>query len=259
LKTAGAVAPGRRADLAVFSDLEAPRIELVFCRGQLVAENGRMSEEVQMPPLPELPRVMNLDPQGVRFAVPAAGDTVRVIALVPGQVMTGNQTAKARIVNGRAEADVKRDLLKLAVVERYSGKAGTGIGFVRGFGLKKGALASSVAHDSHNIISVGAGDADMKAAVAEIARLGGGLAVAADGAVKASLALPIAGLMSPEPMPAVRRRLDELTAAARALGSVPNDPFMALSFLALPVIPELKLTDRGLVDVEAFCPVPLFL
>jgi len=258
LQTAGAVAPGKRADLVVFSDLENPRMEMVFCRGALVAENGRMREEVRMPPLPELPRVMHLDPEVVSFAVPAAGNTIRVIELVSGQVMTGSGTAKARIANGRAEADVKRDLLKLAVVERYSGKGGTGIGFVRGFGLKKGALASSVAHDSHNIISVGAGDADMKAAVAEIARLGGGLAVAADGAVKASLALPIAGLMSPEPMPAVRRRLDELTAAARALGAVPADPFMALSFLALPVIPALKLTDRGLVDVEAFCPVPLF-
>ncbi len=258
LKTAGAVAPGKKADLVVFSDLKNPRMEMVFCSGELVAENGRMREGVEIPPLPKLPRIMNLDPGTVSFAAPAAGGTIRVIVLVPGQLTTGSVSVKAHIVNGRAEADAAKDLLKLAVVERYSGTGGTGIGFVRGFGLKKGALASSVAHDSHNVIVVGAGDADMKAAVAEIARLGGGLAVAADGAVKASLALPIAGLMSPEPMPSVRRRLDELTAAARALGAAPDDPFMALSFLALPVIPELKLTDRGLVDVVAFRPVPLF-
>jgi adenine deaminase len=133
-----------------------------------------------------------------------------------------------------------------------------GKGFVKGFGLQRGALASSVAHDSHNIIVIGINDADMKVAVASIADSNGGLAVVCDGEIKASLPLPIAGLMSPEPLEKVRRRIDQLIEASIALGCRVPDPFMSLSFLALPVIPELKLTDKGLFDVGRFEHVPLF-
>ena len=146
----------------------------------------------------------------------------------------------------------------MAVVERYTGAGGTGLGFVTGLGLQRGALASSVAHDSHNIIVAGADDRDMKTALSAVVRMGGGLAVACDGAVRAELPLPIAGLMSDAPMPAIREQMDYLISAARELGSRLHDPFMALGFLALPVIPDLKLTDKGLVDVTQFRIVPLF-
>ncbi len=159
---------------------------------------------------------------------------------------------------GLVQADLERDLLKLAVVERHRGTGNVGLGLVQGFGLQRGALASSVAHDSHNIIVVGADDHDMWTAVRHLTEIGGGLAVAVAGEIVADLPLPIAGLMSPQPVAAVASRHAAVTQAGRELGSTLPDPFMALSFLALPVIPALKLTDRGLVDVDRFDLVPLF-
>jgi len=155
-------------------------------------------------------------------------------------------------------ADVERDILKIAVIERHRATGNVGLGFVRGFGLRCGAIASSVAHVSHNIVVVGADDGDMMAAAREVAAMGGGLAAVEGGQVRARLPLPIAGLMSDAPIEVVRREMDELLAAARKMGCRLHDPFMTMSFLALPVIPELKLTDRGLVDVTQFKFVPLF-
>ena len=155
-------------------------------------------------------------------------------------------------------SDITRDILKIAVVERHTGSGNIGKGFVRGFGLKKGALSSSVAHDSHNIIVVGTNDEDMKTAVEAVVKMGGGLAAACDNKICATLPLPIAGLMSQEPVYAVREKLEKLLEVARDFGTTLNDPFMVLSFLALPVIPELKITDKGLVDVNQFCIVPLY-
>jgi adenine deaminase len=258
LAGAGAVAPGRRADLVVFSDLSRPKMETVYCRGKVVAEGGILCPGLEAPGPAAPPPVMNVDPSAIDLRIPAGGGRVRVIALIAGQILTGSETAGARIVEGRAESDPQRDLLKLAVVERYTGEGKTGLGFVRGFGLRAGAMASSVAHDSHNLICVGTNDGDMKAAVSAVVQMGGGLVVAAGGRVLASLALPVAGLMSKRPLPEVRRRLDALTGAVRDLGATPADPFMILSFLALPVIPALKLTDHGLIDVAAFRPVSLF-
>jgi adenine deaminase len=148
--------------------------------------------------------------------------------------------------------------LKMAVVERHRNTGNVGLGFVKGFGLREGAIASSVAHDSHNIVVVGSDDADMRAAVEAVVEMGGGQVVMADGQVKAQLPLPIAGLMSDQPLEEVRDRIGALTAAAQELGCVLPDPLMTMSFLALPVIPTLKLTDKGLVDVEQFAIVPLF-
>ena len=155
-------------------------------------------------------------------------------------------------------SDPDRDLLKIAAVERHSGSGNIGKGFVRGFGLKQGAIASSVAHDSHNIIVVGTTDEDMLAAVKTVVLMGGGLAVVSGGMPIAKLSLPIAGLMSPEPVHVIRDHLDRLLASAREIGSTLQNPFMTLSFLSLPVIPELKITDKGLVDVRRFQIVPLF-
>jgi adenine deaminase len=190
--------------------------------------------------------------------IPAQSGRLRVIEVVPGQIVTRAVLTEARVENGEAIADTSRDLLKLAVVERYSGAGATGLGFVKGFGLKHGALASSVAHDSHNIIAVGATDADLLPAIRRVVEMGGGLSAVADGRVQAELPLPIAGLMSDQPVAAVRDGLDILIAAARRMGSTLPDPFMTLSFLALPVIPALKLTDKGLVDVNRFEWVSLF-
>ena len=254
----GAIAPGRRADLVVFSNLTDIRPEMVFTRGRPVAENGRLRPEV--PPVAGVgvPPAMNLDPAAVDFAIPAAGRRLRVIRAIPGQVVTGGETMDAACENGLAVADTGRDLVKLAVVDRYSGNAHTGKGFVTGLGLKQGAIAASVAHDSHNIIVAGVSDAAMRTAVNAVVDMGGGFCVAMDDRVAAALPLPIAGLMSDQPMAAVRQQMETVIAAAAELGSPLADPFMTLGFLALPVIPELKLTDRGLVDVTRFAVVPLF-
>lgn len=254
----GAVAPGYHADLLVFSDLNAPRAELVLAGGMVIAENGGMKHDVSLPDPPATPTVMNLRSERVRLDIPVQGERIRVIDLVPGHIATGHAVLPVSARDGLAVADPSRDLLKLAVVERYTGNAGTGLGFVRGFGLRQGALAASVAHDAHNLILAGASDVDMRAALNIVVEMGGGMAVVVNGRVAASLALPIAGLMADRPMADLRHDLDRLTAAARELGCVLDDPFMALSFLALPVVPSLKLTDKGLVDVDRFQLVDLF-
>lgn len=258
IRYAGAIAPGYRADLVVFSDLNEPRPEQVYCHGLLAAEAGVLSGSLRWPAPPPAPNSMNLRPADVDFSIPARGRRLRVIEAVPGQVVTGRAVMDAKVSDEMAVADIDRDLLKIVVVERYTGQANTGKGFVTGMGLKAGALAASVAHDSHNIIVVGANDDDMKAALTAVVDMGGGFAVARDGSVQDELPLPIAGLMSELPMRMVRDQLDRLIQAARNLGSPLSDPFMTLGFLALPVIPALKITDKGLVDVERFEIVSLF-
>lgn len=259
LRDRGAVAPGYRADLVVVNNLEEFQVEQVFHQGRLVAASGSLTGDLSQAAAPALPgsmRVAHLTPES--FAIPAAGDTVKVIGLIPGQLLTARLVCPTPAAGGLVQADPARDLLKLAVVERHRGTGNVGLGLVQGFGLKRGALASSVAHDSHNLIVVGASDNDMYVAVQHLVATGGGLAVAAAGRVVADLPLPLAGLMSPEPLAWVAARQAAVTRASRELGTALPDPFMALSFLALPVIPSLKLTDRGLVDVDRFAIVPLF-
>ena len=254
----GAVAPGRKADLIVFSDLSRLEIEQVFADGELVAENTAATAHMALVPPPQTPSSMHVQRNRIDFRVPAKSDRIRVIEVIPDQIITGQCIMPAVSSKGLLVADPASDLLKLAVVDRHSGRTGIGIGFVRGFGLKKGALASSVAHDAHNIIVVGTTDAAMHIAVEAITDMGGGMTAVGRQTVRANLPLPIAGLMSPEPMVDIRKRLDQLIRTARDFGCTLKDPFMVLSFLALPVIPELKLTDHGLVDVNAFKPVSLF-
>jgi adenine deaminase len=172
--------------------------------------------------------------------------------------VTDHRLLDAHVVDGHAESDTTRDILKIAVVERHHGSSGTGLGFIQGFGLKRGAIAGTVAHDHHNLVVIGADDASMITAADAILDMGGGLVAVAEGKVLARLPLPIAGLMSDRPIEEVRAAYDALLAAARSLGSTMHDPFMAMSFMALEVIPSLKLTDQGLVDVERFCLVDLF-
>ncbi len=258
LTDVGAIAPGRRANLVVFSDLREIRAEQVFFQGRPVAGGGRMLPGVSRPAALPVPSAMNLAPDQLDFAIPARGKRMRVIRATEGQLVTGCDIMAATENKGMAVADVERDLVKLAVIDRYSGQARTGLGFVTGLGLRRGAIASSVAHDSHNIIVAGTNDADMRTAVITIVQMGGGLAAVRSGQGLAELPLPLAGLMSDQPVETVRRQLDGLIAAARSLGSTGADPFMTMGFLALPVIPDLKLTDRGLVDVSRFETVALF-
>lgn len=253
----GAIAPGRRADLLVLDDLEAVSVERVYVDGRLVAERGRLAREIPAAPS-SLPPSVHVDLDAFQgFDVPADGSSVRVIEIVPGQIVTGHGRAEARVEDGLAVADPDRDLCKIAVVERHGRSGGVGLGFVRGLGLERGAIASSVGHDSHNVVVAGADDRSMRRALEEVVDLDGGLVVTDGDAVLAALPLPIAGLMSDRPLPEVREALDALHDAYHSLGGTLDDAFMALSFLALPVIPSLKITDLGLVDVERFALVPL--
>jgi adenine deaminase len=192
------------------------------------------------------------------FRIQAEGTKARVIELTPNQLVTRQVVHPVKTVDGVAVADVERDILKLAVIERHLASGNTGLGFVKGFGLKRGALASSVAHDSHNIIVVGTNDEDMTTAAVQIVKMQGGLVVAAEGEVLATVPLPIAGLMSEKSAKELRVEVENIEKAARDAGCTVSTPFMAMSFLALPVIPRLKLTDKGLVDVKKFGFVPLF-
>jgi adenine deaminase len=201
---------------------------------------------------------VRIDWSRVSLRIPATGRRVRVVRALPDRIVTGSEVADATIRDGEAVADPARDLLKMAVVERHGRRGSVGVGFVSGMGLRRGALASTVAHDAHNLVAIGADDRSMETAARAVAAAGGGQAAAEGDRVLALLPLPIAGLMSDLPIEAVRDRADELAAAARALGSPLRQPFTTLSFLALEVVPRLKLTDLGLVDVERFAPVPLF-
>jgi len=260
LRDCGAVAPGRVADLIVFDDLRAPRPRLVYRHGRLVARDGTMLPFERPEKLPALRSSINVPQNTLHFRIPAPAKQrrIRVIDVIPNQIITGAGEADASIQGGEAVTDPGRDLLKLAVIERHTGSGRIGLGFVRGFGLKFGALASTVAHDAHNIIVVGASDEAMRAAVEIILEMQGGL-VAVAGREVTRLSLPIAGLMSAEPLSVVADGLRALLHAAHRMGTTLDDPFMALAFMALSVVPALKLTDRGLLDVTRFQLVPLFI
>jgi adenine deaminase len=253
----GAVAPGFVADVVAVEDLERFRPVRVWKGGQLVAADGRA---MAIPPataplwMRDSVRVRTLSAGdfGVR-----AGGPVRVIGVDPGQIVTRSLVAEPRLRNGQAVADPDRDLAKIAVVERHRGTGRIGIGFVSGLGLRRGALASTHAHDAHNVVVVGVDDADMAAAVNRLTHLGGGQVAVADGQPLAELPCPIGGLLSDRPAEEVAAGAEALNEAAAALGATLPAPFMAMSFLALSVIPELKLTDRGLVDTVRFRLVPL--
>lgn len=248
----GAIAPGYLANLITITDLNILEIDMVFHKGHLVARHG--SPLFTVPAIKSgLEDTIHIKPltlEGLKLF--GTGEPYPVIEIVPGQIITKNRLEQVRLEEGMIVPDIQRDLLKLVVVERHKASGNIGVGLVKGFGLKKGALASSVAHDSHNIIAVGTNDHDILSAIKEIERLHGGLVVCDDGNILSSLPLPVAGLLSPEPVKVVIQQLEKLAAVAAGIGSTPPAPFSILSFLALPVIPELRLTDLGLVDVIAF-------
>jgi len=256
----GAIAPGYEADILVLDSLEKPRVEKVFKRGRLVARDGELIEQEAPPQQLTLRGSINirmLKPED--FRVPAVGKRIRAIQLLPREIKTNEVVTEARIVDGEAVSDPERDIIKLLVVERHRASDNIGKAFVKGLGLKKGAIASSVSHDSHNIVVAGVSDADMLEAVIEICRMKGGLALVNDGKVLAHLPLPIAGLMSDQPMARVKEDLEHLGKVARDMGITIDEPFMALSFITLAVVPDLKLTDLGLFDVNQFKFVDVFM
>lgn len=259
LKDLGAIAPGYIADLVVVDSLKRFNVKTVFKSGRVVARDGEMV--VRRPVTPELTLRSSINIKWLApsdFDIVAEGKRVKVINLVPDQIITEATVEPATIENGFVVSDTERDVLKIAVVERHLASDNIGLGLVRGFGLKKGAIASSVSHDSHNIVVIGTSSDDMMAAVVEISKMRGGLSVVRDGKLLAGMPLPVAGLMSEGTLGEVVAELDKVRKAARRLGSRIDDPFMAMSFLALPVIPSLKLTDKGLVDVDAFELTSLF-
>ena len=259
----GAVAPGYLADLVVLDDLEEFRVRRVFKAGNQVAADGGLDAELTAS-LPAgdstsgLRSSLRIDWNGVDLVVPARPGKIRVIECIEDQIVTGQLLLEPSIADGVVVADPARDLLKIAVIERHHASGRTGVGFVRGLGLGRGALASTVAHDSHNLLVVGASDRAMLRAARELERMGGGLAVCDEDRTIAALPLPVAGLMTDVPAAEAGRELEAIRAAAAALGCRTANPFMLLSFLALPVIPELKITDQGLVDVTRFEHVSLW-
>jgi adenine deaminase len=258
LRDRGAIAPGRRADLVVFSDLESPSIEMVFKDGALVAREGELLLEGEPDLETGWTTGLNVRWSGLDFKVAVRGRRLRVIGCTPGELVTESLIMDAAIENGNAVADTGRDLLKMAVIERHRGTGNVGKGFVKGIGLLRGAIAGTVAHDHHNLVVVGCDDDSMRTAVQAVAEEGGGQAAAENDRVLARVPLPIAGLMSSRPASAVSEDVRSLKRAAKSLGSSAPDPFTTMSFLALEVVPSLKLTDLGLVDVEKFEIVPLF-
>lgn len=251
LERRGAIAPGWLADLVVLDGLETWAVHSVYKAGRPVARGGEVLQELPRHHDRRVLDTVRLPPLDRRaLALPYSGGEVRVIELIPGEILTREGRTTPRQRDGLILTDPVRDLAKLAVVERHSASGKVGLGLVRGFGLKRGAIASTVGHDSHNLLIAGMDDDDMLAAAAIIEQMGGGFVAVDGGRELARLPLPVAGLMSPEPLPVVRAALDRLEAAARFLGVTLHSPFMALSFLALPVIPELRLTDLGLVAVS---------
>jgi adenine deaminase len=258
LRDRGAIAPGRRADIVVLDDLEKLEVQKVLKDGVVVAKGGRLIAPLGNAPRPASAsmRVGRIGPGS--FDIKAEGDLARAIGVIPNQIITRSLLTRPKVDDEKVVSDVERDLLKMAVVERHRGTGNVGLGLVSGFGLARGAIATSVAHDSHNIAAVGTDSEEIYRAVSKVLEMGGGLVVVDDGVVTASLPLPIAGLLSDRSMDEVAEKIEEMVEAAKGLGSALEDPFMTLSFLCLPVIPELKLTDRGLVDVNQFDFVPLF-
>jgi adenine deaminase len=250
LKDRGLIAPGKRADIAVIDSLEGCHASLVLARGVQATDAAFAARDV----IPPVARHSVRAPQVTAASFRTAGNRAEtpVIGILPGKIITEHLTEQIAPQDGDKHPDPARDLMKIAVIERHGVNGNIATGFVRGFGMTRGAIASTVCHDHHNIAVVGADAGDMALAANRLGQIEGGFVVVAGGQVLAELPLPVAGLMSLEPFEVVRDRLVDLRAAARSLGVVLDEPFLQLAFLCLPVIPHLKITDHGLVDVDRF-------
>jgi adenine deaminase len=244
------VAPGYLADLLLLDDLEACAVATVIRRGRVVTGESFATRVLPAPPAHNSIRLAPVTAD--MFAAPGTGPGTPVIGIIPGKIITDREYTELPYRRGQRHADPSRDLLKICVLERHGRNGNVGRGFVRGFGLRAGALASSVGHDSHNLCVVGADDADMAVAANRLIALGGGFVAVRGGTVLAEMALPVAGLMSLRSFEDVAHDLKRLRVAEREMGCLLGEPFLQLAFLALPVIPHLKITDMGLVDVDRF-------
>lgn len=260
LQTRGAIAPGYVADLVVLDDLRTFQVADVYKDGILVARGGQLLQDI-VPAPSNIAGILGTVHIGTvveaDLRIPGMPGLMEVIGIEPGQITTKHLQEEASLLNGELVADPERDLLKLAVIERHHASGHVGLGFVKGFGLQRGAIASSVAHDAHNIVIAGASDSDIVKAAYALEEMGGGFVCVVDGRVRASVPLPIGGLISPLPAAEVVAQLRALDAVAAELGCSLEHPCMTLSFLSLSVIPSLKLTDQGLIDVETFTRIPL--
>lgn len=249
----GAIAPGFVADLVVLDDLRTFRVESVYRAGELVAQSGKLLVETPTTDFPGVTETINLGKIGLSdLRIPGHPGLAEIVGIEPGQITTKHLREEAPVRDGEIVADPARDLLKLVVMERHHASGRVGLGLVKGLGLRKGALASSVAHDAHNLVIAGENDEDILLAAHALEEMGGGFAFVVDGEVRARVPLPLAGLISPLPADELVKQLSALDAAAAACGCTLEHPCMTLSFLSLSVIPSLKLTDQGLVDVESF-------
>jgi len=260
LSRVGGIAPGKAANIFIFDDLRRPTARMVLAGGKVVARDGEMVSPITgalEPAPPQLGRC-DVDWSAVSLDVPAKSNRMRVIGVRWDQLVTDHRLLAVAQCKGMAVADPARDLCKMAVIERHHHTGRMGVGFIQGFGIRRGAIAGTVAHDHHNLVVIGADDLSMLAAAHAVTATGGGLAAAVGERIIARLALPVGGLMSDRPAREVAKGYDDMVQAAHELGSTLQDPFMAMSFMGLEVIPSLKLTDQGLVDVEKFERVDLF-
>lgn len=250
IQNLGAVAPGYKADFLVLDNLIDFKPKMVFKNGKKVAQEGKMLVDTTSLELPKLRGSVNVKwIEFEDFKMHAKSDVVKTIEVIPNQLVTKSTLSKIKVVDGYAEPNLEDDILKIVVIERHKASGNIGKGFVKGFGLKSGAIASTVAHDSHNMIVVGTNDEDMYKAAVELVKSQGGKVIVNNGLVVSKLPLPIAGLMSTEKFDVVVKKCRELKAAAKEIGCKLTDPFMTMAFLSLSVIPELKITDKGVVDV----------
>lgn len=250
LKNLGAIAPGYKADILLFDNLVDFKPSYVFKNGKIIAKNGELTVSIDNKKLSSLRGTVNirwLDKEDIM--IKAESDTVKAIEVTSGQLVTKSKPVKINVVDGYAQSNTDEDILKIIVIERHKASGNIGKGFVKGFGFKSGAIASTVAHDSHNMIVIGTNDDDMFKAIKELVKSQGGKVIVQNGEVKAKLELPIAGLMSEDTAENVIKKTIELKNAQNAIGCTLEEPFMTMAFLSLSVIPELKLTDKGLMDV----------
>ena len=262
LKDLGAIAPGYKADLLVLPDLKTFKPDIVLKDGQVVAQDGKLAVEI-----PENDAIATRNSVNVRwitmddFKIQTEGDgvkKVRALEVIPHQLITKSVMSDVKVVDGNAVSNVETDTLKICVIERHRATGNIGKGFVKGFNLKCGAIASTVAHDSHNMIVIGTNDFDMYTAAVALIKCQGGKVVVKDGEIISQLPLPIAGLMSDKEFDFVVEKCDELNKAAHSIGCKLEDPFMTMGFLSLPVIPDLKITDKGVFDTNKFDFVDIF-
>lgn len=261
LSNVGAIAPGYKADIAVFDNLETFEPKMVFKNGKLVAQNGEMTvdmTELKPPALRGSVNIKYLNKEDLQIKIPQDKKNIKVINVIPQQLITKLSIEPAKEKNGFAVSDTENDILKIIVIERHKATGNIGRGFVKGFGLKSGAIASTVAHDSHNMIVIGTNDDDMYYAAVELVKSQGGKIIVENGKILSHLELPVAGLMSDLPTDEVLEKISNLEKASEKIGCKIADPFMSMAFLSLSVIPEIKITDKGLIDVNKFEITDLF-